>query len=67
MKIIKYNDIFSVEQAVADEDLMFAVILFDGSEAIVSHADEAGEHYILLEKAGRNGADINKYLMKIKK
>ena len=43
MNIIKYNDIFSVEQAVADKDLMFAVILFNGSEAIVSHADEAGE------------------------
>ena len=61
MNIIKYNDMLSVEQAVADKDLMFAVILFDGSEAIVSHADEAGEHYILLEKAGRSGADIDKY------
>jgi len=40
---------------------LFAVISFDGGEAIVSHADEAVEHYILLQKAGRNGNDIDKY------
>jgi hypothetical protein len=61
VKIIRYDDVFSVDDAVRDGELMFAVILFDGSEAIVCHADEAGEHYILLQKAGRNGTDIDKY------
>jgi len=61
MKITKYEDILSIDEAVRDNDPLLAVILFDGSEAIVSHADEAGEHYILLQKAGRSGNDIGKY------
>ena len=61
MNIIKYDDILSVEEAARDNEPLFAVILFDGSEAIVSHADEAVEHYILLQKAGRSGNDIGKY------
>ena len=61
MKIIRYDGILSVEEAILDEEPLFAVILFDGSEAIVSHADEVGEHYILLQKAGRSGVDIDKY------
>jgi len=40
---------------------LFAVISFDGEEAIVSHADEAVEHSILLKKAGKNPNDIDKY------
>lgn len=61
MKIIKYEDIFSVDEAVADNDPLFAVIAFGGSEAIVGCADEVGEHYMLLQKAGRSGADIDRY------
>ena len=61
IKRINYSDILSVEEAVDKNEPMFAVILFDGSEAIVSHADEAVEHYILLQKAGISGADIDKY------
>jgi len=62
MKIIKYDDILSVDEAVRDGEPVFAVILFDGSEAILAHADEVGEHHILLQKAGRSGNDIDKYL-----
>jgi len=61
MRIIRYDGILSVAEAIQDDEPLFAVILFDGSEAVVSHADEAGEHYILLRKAGRSGADIDKY------
>ena len=61
MKIIRYDDILSVEEAVENDEPLFAVILFDGSEAIVSHADEAVEHYILLQKAGISGVNIDKY------
>jgi len=39
VNIIRYDGILSVEEAVLDEEPLFAVILFDGSEAIVSHAD----------------------------
>ena len=61
MKITRYNDILTVEEAIEKNEPLFAVILFDGSEAIVSHADEAVEHYILLQKAGISGANIDKY------
>ena len=61
MNIIRYDDILSVDEAIRDDEPMLAVILFDGSEAIVSHIDEAGEHYILLAKAGRSGTDIDQY------
>ena len=61
MNIIRYSDILSVDEAIEKNEPMFAVILFDGSEAIVSHADEAVEHYILLQKAGISGVNIDKY------
>ena len=61
MNIIKYSDILSVDEAVEKNEPLFAVISFDGEEAIVSHADEAVEHYILLKKAGKNVNDIDKY------
>jgi hypothetical protein len=61
MNIKRYNNILSVDEAVEKNEPLFAVILFDGSEAIVGHADEAVEHYILLQKAGISGADIDKY------
>jgi len=57
----KYSDLLTVEEAVEKNEPLFALIMFDGSEAIVSHADEAVEHYILLQKAGKNGNDIDKY------
>jgi hypothetical protein len=61
LKITKYSDTLSVEEAIEKDEPLFAVISFDGSEAIVSHADEAVEHYILLQKAGISSTDIDKY------
>ena len=61
MKITRYEDIFSVGEAVAGNEPLLAVISFDGGEAIVGHADEAVEHHILLKKAGRNGAGIDRW------
>lgn len=61
MKIIKYDDVLSVDEAIRDDEPMLAVILFDGSKAIVSHIDDVGEHHILLQKAGISGNDIDKY------
>ena len=40
MNIIKYGDILTVEEAVEKNEPMFAVISFDGEEAIVSHANK---------------------------
>ena len=61
MNIIRFEEVLSVAEAVADNEPLIAVIMFDASEAIVSHLDEAAEHYILLNKAGRRGTDIDKY------
>ena len=59
MNIIKYNDILTVEEAIEKNEPLFAVISFDGEDAIVAHADEAVEHNILLKKAGKSGNDID--------
>lgn len=61
MKITKHSEISSVEEAIEKDEPLFAVISFDGSEAIVSHADEVVEHYVLLEKSGISGTKIDKY------
>ena len=61
MKIIKYSDYSSPDEAVKNDEPLLALISFDGEEAIVSHIDEAGEHNILLNKAGYNPLDIDKY------
>jgi len=61
VKITRYEDILSVDEAIADNEPLLAVISFNGSEAIVSHADEAVEYHILLKKTGKSGADIDKY------
>ena len=61
MNIIKYNDVLSVEEAIKQDEPLMAVISFDGEEAVVSHIDEAMEHHILLEKAGLDSRNIDKY------
>lgn len=61
MDIIKYNDVLSVEEAIKQDEPLMAVISFDGEEAVVSHIDEAMEHHILLEKAGLDSRNIDKY------
>lgn len=38
-----------------------AIISFDGGTAVVAHIDEAVEHHILLEKAGLDSRNIDKY------
>ncbi len=61
MQIIKYPNNEAVDTALAEHEPLMAVISFDGSEAIICHADEAVEHHILLMKAGRSDRDIDKY------
>lgn len=61
MKITKYNGTMTVEEAIEKDDPLFAVIAFDGLEAFMCHADEAVEHYALLQKVGISGANIDKY------
>ena len=40
---------------------MMAVISFDGKTAFICQVDEGFEHYILLQKVGISGANIDKY------
>jgi len=61
MEIIKYDGNFPVDKAVKENEPLIAAISIDGKRAIISHLDEAFEHYILLQKVGISGADIDKY------
>jgi len=60
MLIIKYDGEFPVDEAVKQDEPLIAVIFFDGAKAVVSQIDEAVEHYILLQKAGISGVEIDK-------
>lgn len=61
MKITRINDYETVENAIAKDEPMIAVIDFKGESAFVSHLDDGVEHHILLAKAGQNQNDIDKY------
>lgn len=61
MNFIRYPTDQAIDKAIADKDPLLVLISFDGSTAIVSHIDEAVEHHILLEKAGFDSRDIDKY------
>jgi hypothetical protein len=61
LEIIKYDGNFPVDKAVNVDELLIAAISINGEKAIVSHIDESVEHYILLQKVGISGADIDKY------
>jgi len=61
MNITKYPTAADVDKAVAEHEPLLVLISFDGSEVIMSHIDEAVEHHILLEKAGFDSRDIDKY------
>lgn len=61
MNIIKIPDSSEVNRAVNDNEPLLMLISFDGKTAIVSQIDEAVEHHILLEKAGFDSRDIDKY------
>ena len=61
MEIIKYNGNFSVDKAIAENEPLIAAVSVDSKKAVISHIDESVEHYILLQKVGISGADIDKY------
>ncbi len=61
MKIIKYDGEFSVDKAFAEDEPLIAAVGFGGEKAIVSHIDQAVEHYILLQKVGVSGAEIDRF------
>jgi len=61
MIIIKHDGNYPVDKAVADNELLIAAIAFDGKKAVISQIDEAVEHYILLQKAGISGSEIDKF------
>ena len=61
MQIIKINDYETVENAVAKNEPLMAVISFKGDKAYVSHLDDGVEHHILLSKANEPQTDIDKY------
>lgn len=61
MTITKYPTAADVDKAISDGEPLLLLISFDGSSVIISHIDEAVEHHILLEKAGLDSRDIDKY------
>lgn len=61
MNIEKFPNVEEVEKAIANKEPLLMLISFDGTEAIVSHIDEAVEHHILLAKAGKDSRDIDRY------
>lgn len=61
MNFIKYPTAAEVDTAIAAHEPLLLLVSFDGEEAILSHLDEAVEHHILLQKAGRDSRDIDKY------
>ena len=61
MQIITYPDVGAVQEAVQNDEPIMALISFDGKYALMSHADEAAEHHILLLKAGRKYTDADRY------
>ena len=61
MNIIKYPSEEAIEKAVSADEPLLALISFDGKTAIMSQADDAVEHHILLMKAGYKDTDIDKY------
>lgn len=61
MDIIKYPDSEDISLAVKEDEPLLALISFDGKTAIISRADEAVEHHILLMKTGFRDTDIDKF------
>ena len=61
MEIIKYPSEKEVQEAIAQKEPLLVLISFDGKTVIMSHIDEAVEHYILLMKAGFSDKDIDKF------
>lgn len=61
MKITRFNDYETVENAIEKDEPLMAVISFDGSEAFVSHIDDGVEHHILLRKCGFKGTEIDEF------
>ncbi len=59
--MICYPSEQAVREAVSRDEPMLALISFGGDECIVSPADDAVEHHILLAKAGRPDTDIDRY------
>jgi hypothetical protein len=50
-----------LDDAIQRGDPMLAVIAFDGSRAMIGHADDCMEHHILLAKCGLSSSDIDSY------
>ena len=61
MDIIRFNDIETVEHAIARNEPLIAVVSFDGKKAYVSHLDDGFEHHILPAKVDQSMNDADKY------
>lgn len=60
MNIIKYPSDDAVNNAMAADEPLMAVISFDGKTAIICQIDDAMEHHILLMQNGYKDTDIDK-------
>lgn len=61
MNITKYSVHENLDEAMAKDEPMLAIILFNGQQAYMGHIDECMEHHILLAKVGLSSGDIDKY------
>ncbi|MCL2037056.1 MAG: hypothetical protein FWG83_06705 [Oscillospiraceae bacterium] len=61
MEIVKYDGNSPVDEAVSCDEPLIAAISTNGKKAFVSQIDESVEHYILLQKSGVPGSEIDKY------
>lgn len=61
MNILKVPSDKSVDDAINAKEPLLMLVSFDAENVILSHIDEAVEHHILLEKAGLDSRDIDKY------
>lgn len=61
MNIIKYPSDDAVNNAMAADEPLMAVISFDGKTAIICQIDDAMEHHILLMQNGYKDTDIDKF------
>ncbi len=61
MRVISYPDDESTKAAISDGEPMLVLISFDGETVIMSHADEAVEHAVLLRKVGFRDTEFDRY------
>ncbi len=61
MTITPYPNKQTIDNCIATDEPLIAVIAFDGEQSYIAALDEGVEHNILLNKCGISPLDIDKY------